>query len=116
MTEERTEASFYQAVYAMVRTIPPGHVSTYGDVAAALGHPRRARQVGWALAALRADPDGTDVPWQRVINAQGRISHRGDLWRAEEQVLRLEAEGLRFDDTGRLDLAATRWRFEFALP
>jgi methylated-DNA-protein-cysteine methyltransferase-like protein len=99
---------FHARVAAAVRLVPAGRVTTYGDVAGVLGSPRVARQVGWALAAL---PPGSDVPWHRVINAQGRISHRGDLLRAEEQQRLLEAEGVAFSSGGRVDLVALRWRW-----
>ena len=65
---------FHQRVYETVSQVPIGRVTTYGDVATVLGSPRVARHVGWALAAL-VDESNT-VPWQRVINAQGRISFR----------------------------------------
>jgi methylated-DNA-protein-cysteine methyltransferase-like protein len=98
---------FHTRVFDAVRLVPPGRVTTYGDVAGVLGSPRVARQVGWALAAL---PAGIDVPWQRVINAQGRISHRGDPLRPSEQQRLLEAEGLRFSDSGRVeDFVELRW-------
>ncbi len=93
---------FHAAVYAVVRTVPVGRVTTYGAVAAALGSPRVARHVGWALAALRDE----DVPWHRVINAAGRISFKGDTPRAVLQRARLEAEGVPFDASGRIDLRA----------
>ena len=101
--------NWHQRVYAVVRLVPAGHVTTYGDVGSILGSPRYARQVGWALAALR-DSD-SDVPWQRVINAKGTISHKGDFDRAEEQVVRLEDEGVLFDAEGRCDLASLRWGY-----
>ena len=97
---------FHGRVAAAVRLVPPGRVTTYGDVAGVLGSPRVARQVGWALAAL---PASSDVPWHRVINAQGRISNRGDLVRAEEQQRRLETEGVTFAPSGSVDLATLRW-------
>lgn len=99
-------AGFHARVYALVREVPEGRVTTYGDVAAGLGSPRVARHVGWALAALS---DG-DVPWHRVINASGRISSKGDLVRAELQQRLLEAEGVGFDAAGRVDLRRLRWR------
>lgn len=99
---------FRGRVYRALELVPPGRVSTYGDVAGVLGSPRVARQVGWALAAL---PAGTEVPWHRIINAQGRISHRGDVVRAQRQQDRLEAEGVSFDASGRLDLASLRWHW-----
>ncbi len=99
---------FHERVYDVVRRVPVGRLTTYGDVAAALGSPRVARHVGWALAALREG----DVPWHRVINAQGRISFKGDVVRGETQRLRLEAEGVGFDKAGRAPLKALRWRFD----
>jgi len=97
---------FHSRVAAAVRMVPAGRVTTYGDVAGVLGSPRVARQVGWALAAL---PAGSDVPWHRVINVQGRISYRGDTLRGGEQQRLLEAEGVVFSDGGRLELATLRW-------
>jgi methylated-DNA-protein-cysteine methyltransferase-like protein len=98
---------FHARVYAVVKRVPAGWVVTYGDVATVLGSPRVARHVGWALASLQ-DPG---VPWQRVINAKGSISGRGDTGRATEQKRRLLAEGLVFDAQGRVDLKRYRWAF-----
>jgi len=97
---------FNSRVHALVCQVPRGQVTTYGDVAAALGSPRVARQVGFALAALRDD----DVPWQRVINAKGTISFRGDTDRGEHQRRLLEAEGVPFDAAGRVPLERLRFR------
>jgi methylated-DNA-protein-cysteine methyltransferase-like protein len=98
--------SFFAQVYEVVRRIPPGKVATYGQIARLLGKPRAARTVGWALHSL---PEGSDVPWQRVINAKGTISldARG-LGGAIQRVL-LEAEGIVFDEQGRVDLQAHGW-------
>ena len=100
--------SFYEEVYTLVAQIPPGRVCAYSDVAAALGSPRAARQVGFALARLPHDR-AEQVPWHRVINAQGKISGRGDLVRPELQRLLLEEEGIAFDAQHRCDLS--RYRF-----
>ncbi len=108
MPRDETEATFPQRVYDVVRRVPEGAVTTYGDVAAVLGNPRLARQVGYALSRL---PDGTDVPWQRVINAAGGISFKGELGRAEEQRQRLIAEGVEFRPDGTCDLPAYRWGY-----
>jgi methylated-DNA-protein-cysteine methyltransferase-like protein len=108
MDDSKRQASFPKRVYAVVKTVPDGAITTYGDVAAALGNPRLARQVGWALAAL---PSDTDVPWQRVINSKGAISFRGEFGRAEEQRRRLASEGVDFDESGRCDLEDHRWWF-----
>lgn len=93
-------AGFRQKVYAVVKKVPKEKVTTYGDVAGALGSRRIARQVGFALAALHDSSGG--VPWQRVVNASGRISLRGDVTRGPAQRRALEHEGIRFDDTGRV--------------
>jgi methylated-DNA-protein-cysteine methyltransferase-like protein len=61
----------YARIYAVVRRIPKGRVTTYGNVARIAGLAGHARQVGYALSAL---PAGTTVPWHRVINAQGKLS------------------------------------------
>ena len=99
---------FFDRVYAVVRMIPRGKVASYGQIAALLGHPRAARTVGWALNALR-DNDIDDVPWQRVINSQGRISiSRADLG-AELQRALLEEEGVEFDPRGYVDLKRFGW-------
>jgi methylated-DNA-protein-cysteine methyltransferase-like protein len=93
-------------IYDVVRSIPRGRVSTYGDVAKAAGLAGHARQVGYALAALEAD---TDVPWHRVVNAQGRVSaRRGDRSSESIQQALLEAEGVRFVRGGSIDLEQFR--------
>jgi len=103
-----TMPSFFDQVYAVVRQIPPGKVTSYGQVAALLGHPRAARTVGWALAALR-EQEEPDVPWQRVINAQGRVSIRNLEHAPEEQQMLLEAEGIEFSERGTIDWKRYGW-------
>lgn len=98
---------FHEQVYELVRQVPRGRVTTYGDVASALGSPRVARHVGWALAALR----DVDVPWHRVINSRGSLSFKGDTARGVLQRGLLEAEGVSFDAAGRVPLRALRWVF-----
>ncbi len=99
---------FYRLVYRVVRRIPRGKVATYGQIAAILGQPRGARAVGMALGALRHD-DAERVPWQRVVGAAGRCTHR-DGFAAGIQQEMLEAEGVVFDPRGHLDLAQVRWK------
>jgi methylated-DNA-protein-cysteine methyltransferase-like protein len=108
MSARVVSEGFHRRVEAVVRLVPAGAVTTYGDVAAALGSPRVARHVGWALAALR-DPT---VPWHRVINAQGAISFKGDVVRAEQQRQRLSDEGVVFSARGTVSLAPIRHRFD----
>ncbi|HSN73618.1 MAG TPA: MGMT family protein [Anaerolineae bacterium] len=103
-----TMPSFFDQVYAVVRQIPSGKVASYGQIAALLGHPRAARTVGWALAALREQQE-QDVPWQRVINAQGRVSIRNLEHAPEEQQMLLEAEGVEFNERGTIDWKRYGW-------
>jgi methylated-DNA-protein-cysteine methyltransferase-like protein len=109
----KDRGEFNRRVYEIVRAIPPGRVMTYGGVAALIPAPRsvdpvayrrvRARWVGYALAKC-----GNDLPWQRVVNAQGRISPRLGEGPPVQRVL-LEDEGVAFDPHGVLDLAQYAW-------
>ncbi|HEY9854616.1 MAG TPA: MGMT family protein [Stenomitos sp.] len=102
-----TPPDFFRRVYDVVRRIPAGRVATYGQIAHLLGQPMAARAVGYALAHL---PEGTDVPWQRVINREGRISPRGiGAAPGDRQRALLEADGVRFDAEGRVPLRTFQW-------
>ncbi len=81
-------------------------MATYGQIAGLAGLPGGARQVGYALAAL---DDESEVPWHRVINAQGRVSPRAEPIYAKIQRSLLEAEGIAFDAEDRISLARFRW-------
>jgi methylated-DNA-protein-cysteine methyltransferase-like protein len=99
--------STYEIYYAVVRQVPRGRVATYGSVAREAGLPGRARQVGYALAAL---PDQHTVPWHRVVNARGEVSRRSAAVGYERlQQSLLEAEGVVFDCSGRIDLDDFGW-------
>ena len=104
---------FYEKVYKVVRCIPPGKVSSYGRIAEMLGTPKAARAVGYALSALRhPNQDGytsANVPWQRVVNSQGRISIRHREQTANKQAEMLRAEGVKVDENGRIDLSVYLW-------
>ena len=105
---------FNQKVWALVRQIPPGKVSTYGQIASFLAPPPGmdpksylafgARWVGGAMAAC---PEG--VPWQRVINSQGKVSLRPGGGGIDQREL-LESEGVLFDERGRVDLKRFAWK------
>ena len=97
----------YERIYAVVRRIPKGRVATYGQVASLAGLPGHARQVGYALHSL---PDDSNVPWHRVINAKGEVSRRSEPGYDFIQRSVLEAEGVRFDQAGRVALGRFRWR------
>ena len=92
--------TFFQAVYAVVEQIPYGRVMTYGDIAHAIGCPRNARFVGFAM---RVCPEG--LPWHRVVMADGSIAG-GDF--APIRRMLLEKEGVPFLPDGRVDMPACR--------
>lgn len=95
----------YARIYLVVDQIPPGRVATYGQVAGITGN-CTARMVGYAMAAL---PNDTRTPWQRVINAQGKVSPRGDQGGAVIQRIKLEDEGVVFNSEGKVDWSTVRW-------
>jgi len=96
----------YQQIYAIVRQIPHGKVASYGQIAA-LVERCTARMVGYAMHAI--GPEDADVPWQRVINSQGRISSHGDGIGSNLQRQLLEEEGIEFSLSGRIDLERFGW-------
>jgi alkylated DNA nucleotide flippase Atl1/3-methyladenine DNA glycosylase AlkD len=98
--------SLHPRIYAVVARVPRGRVATYGQVAALAGLPRHARLVGYALHAL---PEGSELPWQRVINSRGEVSPRAmPGWDGYQRHL-LEEEGVRFDAAGRVNLKRFLW-------
>ena len=106
MTAPRRSA-FDQRVRVVVAFIPEGRLSTYGQVADWIGAYGCARQVGWALRRLCLP---SRIPWQRVVNAQGRISmslsREGSDWMQRELLI---AEGIPVDQDGRLPLKRFLW-------
>jgi len=95
----------HQAIWSQVLNIPKGRVLTYGQVAKLAGLPRAARLVG---AALRAAPSELNIPWHRVVNAQGKLSFAIDDQRGVIQRQRLEHEGIEFLSNA-IDLACYGW-------
>ena len=107
--EGAVKSSSYQRIWSVVRRIPRGRVATYGQVARVAGLPRQARLVGYALNALQ-DEGAKKIPWQRVINAQGKVSPRAFAGSEAVQRKLLEREGVRFDSRDRVDLARFGWQ------
>ncbi len=105
---------FNQKVWEIVRQIPRGKVTTYGRIAEMIATPdgmtlKEYEGVGarWVGAAMAQCPD--DVPWQRVINSQGKISIRKNSDGHIRQRELLEEEGVEFDKKDRIDLARYGW-------
>lgn len=92
---------FTKRVIQIIQTIPAGRVMTYGQVAAAAGNPRSARQV---VRILHTMSQKHALPWHRIINAKGEISFTENHQRDH-----LEAEGIEFGLTGKIDLTHYRW-------
>ena len=97
----------YARIYAVVRRVPRGRVATYGQIARLAGLPGHARQVGYAMAAVKP---GSRTPWHRVINAQGKVSpRRAGPGAGIRQRQLLEREGVRFDARSVVSLDRYGW-------
>ena len=103
--------AYYEQVWNIVRQIPAGKVAAYGQIAKMIPPPSgveletsAAFAPRWVGGAMAACPD--DVPWQRVVNSQGKISERAG---AEKQRQLLEEEGIIFDAKDRIDLKKYGW-------
>jgi methylated-DNA-protein-cysteine methyltransferase-like protein len=98
------DKTYREQVYSIVRKIPPGRVVTYGQLAVVLGEGYTARTVGYVM---RGAPD--DVPWQRVINSQGKCSTGRLTIPINLQQDLLETEGVVFSANGKCDLRKFQW-------
>lgn len=108
MTRSEVRSRRYQQIYAVVRQIPVGKVATYGQVATLAGIPGHARQVGYALYRVALDDD---IPWQRVVNAQGRISYSCRRQGSDDlQHHLLATEGIAFNPSGQINLRQFGWQ------
>ena len=96
---------YQDRVYEIVRQIPRGRVMTYGQIAGILGDGYTPRTVGYVMHA--ADSEG--VPWQRVINSQGKCSTGRLTIPVNLQQDMLEQEGVVFSDKGKCDLRRFEW-------
>jgi len=95
--------SFFDEVYQIARQVPKGKVTTYGEMAKALGT-KDARKVGWALHANR----DTNCPCHRVVNKEGKLAANFAFDGEAEQKRRLESEGVVFEGN-KVDLEKHRW-------
>lgn len=93
------------AFHAALAAIPRGRVTSYGALARLAGMGRGARLVGRWLGNL---PNGTDLPWHRVVNSQGRLSLPPGSPADQEQQQRLAREGVVIHDR-RIDLRRYGW-------
>ena len=98
--------NFFEKVYHVVRKIPYGRVTSYGEIAKFLGAPRSARMVGWAMNAAHSDDT---VPAHRVVNKQGLLTgkHHFDGTNLMQQLL--ESEGVQIDNNKIINLSVVFW-------
>ena len=99
------DKTYREKVYRIVREIPPARVMTYGQIAEILGEGYTARTVGYVMHAAETE----NVPWQRVINSQGKCSTDRLLLPHNIQQKILEDEGVQFNEKGKCDLGKYRW-------
>ena len=97
--------SFHERAIEVVRSIPLGRVATNGLVATMAGNPRAARQV---TRVLHTSSRKEKLPWHRVVNREGRISLKpGHGYEMQRELL--SGEGIKFDDSDRIDLSRFLW-------
>ena len=101
------DKNYRERVFEIVRQIPSGRVMTYGQIAEILGENYTPRTVGFVMNSATED-----VPWQRVINAQGACSTGHIILPVNLQQQMLESEGVVFNEKGRCDLKKYRWQPE----
>jgi methylated-DNA-protein-cysteine methyltransferase-like protein len=101
-----SKLAFSIRVYDIVASIPRGRVTTYGAIARALGDPRGARNVGWALSDA---PAAADLPCHRVVDREGNLSGGWHWGHPDVMAGLLRDEGVPFLEEHRVDLAACLW-------
>ena len=99
--------SFFEQVYELLKTIPKGYVTTYGNIAKALGCPRSAKFVGYAL---HVNPDPQNIPCYKVVDRHGNLTPSFAFGGIEVQQALLESEGIEVVD-GKVDLSRFLYRF-----
>ncbi len=98
-------SNLYKQIYSIVKSIPPGRVTTYGQIAAMTGNYRRSRVVGFAMAGCR----DSSVPCHRVVRSDGRLAKNFGIAGAELQRALLEAEGVKVTSKNTIDLKTFSW-------
>ena len=101
------QSTFFEEIYKLLKTIPKGKVTTYGDIARALGRPRSSRIVGYAL---HVNPDPVNIPCFKVVNREGKLANAFAFGGIDAQRAMLESEGIEVV-ADMVDLAKYRHRF-----
>lgn len=95
----------YRKIIATIRRVPKGKVASYGQIAEVAGAKGAARQVVWTLHTAHK----YGLPWQRIINAQGKIAMKTDMSYIRQRDALLK-EGIEFDEYGRVDMERFGWK------
>ena len=101
--------NFFKAVYEVVKKIPYGKVTTYGQIAILIGNPRASRAVGWAL---NKNPNNKIIPCHRVVNKKGEISKAFAFGGENAQRELLIKEGVTFISINTVDLSKCLWNID----
>ena len=102
-------SDFFNAVYEVVKQVPLGKVTTYGDVARAAGSPRASRQVGWAL---HSNPQPGIIPCHRVVFKDGSLTDGFAFGGRDVQKAMLLEEGVQFAEEYKVDMNNCRWEVD----
>ena len=102
-------SDFFKRVYEVVKEVPKGKVTTYGEVARAVGAPRCARQVGWAL---HCNPEQGVIPCHRVVFRDGSLTDGFAFGGRDVQKAMLLAEGVKFTEEYKVDIKNCRFDFK----
>lgn len=103
-------SDFFKRVYEVVKEVPTGKVTTYGDVARAVGAPRCARQVGWAL---HVNPEQGVIPCHRVVFRDGSLTDGFAFGGIDVQRAMLLSEGVKFSEEYKVDIKNCKFDFQF---
>ncbi len=104
--------NFFDKVYIAVKQIPQGKVATYGQIACAIGSPKAARQVGYAL---HVNPEPYSIPCHRVVNRFGGLAPAFAFGGQEVQAQLLREEGIEVGETYEVDLAKYGYQGNFTI-
>lgn len=110
--EDSMQRTFFERVYRVVKQIPKGKVATYGQIAYAIGAPRCARQVGFAL---HVNPQPGIIPCHRVVNRSGRLAPAFAFGGEQVQAQLLREEGVEVDENFTVDLQKYLYQGNFEL-
>ncbi|MAD03626.1 MAG: cysteine methyltransferase [Pseudoalteromonas sp.] len=105
VVQQPTHVSKEDLIYTIICAIPEGKVASYGQVAKLAGYPNNSRLVGRLLKLM---PEGSSIPWHRVVNSQGKISFPEGSCKHLEQRQKLLSEGVTFNKT-KINMRLHQW-------